>query len=113
MQAAMTSPATNKLARTSLILGILALVPGFLLFVIGALVGLAAIITGAIALSQIGREGTSGQGQAIAGIILGVIAGVLDLVIGPFLMIAVLMILGPTIGNTFSTINNSLTTVTP
>ncbi len=113
MKTEVTAQVSNKLARTSMILGILALIPGFALFVIGAGLGLGAVITGAMGLSQISREGTPGKGQAIAGIVLGAVAIIADIVIGPILIIAVLMILGPTIGNTFSTINNSLGTVTP
>ncbi len=109
MATAVMAQGANKLARTSMIMGILALVPGFALFVIGALLGLGAIVTGAIGLSQISREGTMGRGQALAGIILGAVGLIVDLMIGPILIIAVLMILGPTIGNTISTINNSLT----
>lgn len=63
MEAAAAPLAFNKLGRTSLSLGILSLKPRFALFILGALVGLRAIITGAIALSQISREGTMGRGR--------------------------------------------------
>ena len=95
----------NGLAKISLILGILTIVPGCLLSILGSLIGLAAIITGVIALVKIGQQGTTGKGLAIAGIAIGAIGAILAPTVGT---IALLMILGPTIRNTFETINNSL-----
>ncbi len=94
----------NSLSTISLVLGILTFIPGCLLSIFGSAIGLAAIITGVIALTQISRDKTTGQTQAIIGIVLGGVGAL----IAPFAGIAILMILGPSIGNTFSTINSSL-----
>ncbi len=99
----------NGLATASLIVGILTFIPGLLLSILGSLIGLVAAVLGIIALVQISRDKTRGQGAAIAGIALGVIGAFL----APFFTIIVLMILGPTIGNVFSTINSSLMTPGP
>lgn len=58
------SPGTNALAIVSLIAGIV------WIFGFGSLV---AVVTGAIALSQISKQGQSGRGMAIAGIALGAV----------------------------------------
>lgn len=60
----------------ALVLGILAL-PFFWLF----LVGIAAIVFGAVALSRIGRTRRGGKGLAIAGIVLGAVSLVLGTLI--------------------------------
>ncbi len=107
-EAAVAKP-RNGLATTSLILGIVTIVPGLLLSILGSLIGMAAFVVGIIALVQISRDKSGGQGTAIAGIVLGVIGAAL----APFATIVVLMIFGPVIGNTFSTINSSLMTPGP
>ena len=115
----------NSLSLTSFILALVSaglLLLGFLLaFVfppallcsgIGLLVGVVALVLGIIGLVQVnksaGAEG--GKGMAITGIAIGGIMVVL-ICISPVLVTAVLMLLGPVIGNVFSTINNSLQTV--
>ncbi len=110
----MTTEATavtprSGLATASLIVGILTFIPGLLLSIIGSLIGLVAIVLGIIALIDISRNKTRGQGTAIAGLVLGALGALID----PFFTIVVLMLLGPAIGNTFSSINNSLMMVTP
>lgn len=100
----------NGLATASLIVGILTFIPGLLLSIVGSFIGLLAVALGIIALVQMSKDKTRGQGAAVAGIVLGAIGAFL----APFFTIALLMILGPAIGNTFSTINNSLNAlVTP
>ncbi len=108
MEAPVVMRRRNNLALTSLILGIVAIIPGCALWILGSLIGLAAIVTGAIALSQVNHDGTTGQGLAIAGIVIGAVAGLGDLLFGGIIP---LMIFGPIIGNTFSTINSSLNTI--
>jgi len=86
--------ARNGLATASLVLGILAFTPGF-----GFLFGIAAIITGIIALNQVKKQATKGQGFAITGIVLGCV---------PFVMILILTLMGPMVRDIFNTINASL-----
>lgn len=99
----------NGLATASLVLGIVTFVPGMVLGIFGSLFGLAALVLGIIALVQISKDQSSGRGAAIIGIVLGAIGAIL----APIFTIAALMILGPIIGNTFSTINSSLLTPVP
>ena len=70
------APGPDPLAIVALVLGILAL-PFFWLF----LVGIAAIVFGAVALSRIGRTRRGGKGLAIAGIVLGAVSLVLGALI--------------------------------
>ncbi len=93
---------TSGMAIASLISGILGWV---LLPIIGSIV--------AIVLGFSARKETraippcaTGDGMATAGIILGGIQ--MGLIVVAICIIAVLMIMGPMIGNTFSTINQSL-----
>ncbi len=99
----------NGFATASLIVGILTFIPGLVLSIFGSLIGLVAIVLGIFALVDISKNKTRGQGAAIAGIVLGALGALL----APFFTIALLMILGPAIGNTFSSINNSLLTPGP
>jgi hypothetical protein len=94
-----TPAKTNGLATTSLVLGITS-------FIFSLFTGVPAIICGSIALSQIKQNNESGRGMAITGIVLGAVTFVL-----PVIVIVVLMMLGPAIGNVFSQINNSLSGV--
>src|SRR5512138_3774337 len=87
----------NSLSTISLVLGILTFIPGCLMSIFGSAIGLAAVITGVIALTQISRDKTAGQKQAIIGIVLGGVGAI----VAPIAGIAILMILGPSIGNTF------------
>ncbi|TFC43434.1 DUF4190 domain-containing protein [Cryobacterium sp. TMT1-21] len=52
-------------------------------------ISLAAIITGHIALSQIGKTGEKGRGLAIAGLIIGYASLVLSVIIGGLLVLAI------------------------
>jgi len=71
---------------------------GFILSFFFSFIGSILALIGLIQISNSGgREG--GKGLAIAGIIIGII---------PVLVIVVLMLLGPMIGDVFSNINNSL-----
>lgn len=111
------TPKTNTMALISLISGIASII----LLILGAclaalypttalcacpaaLLGVTSLITGLIGSQQIRENPTtqSGKGMAIAGIIIGCITGVL---IGlAVLIIGVLALLGPAVGNVFSNI---------
>lgn len=73
---------TDPLAIVALVLGILAL-PFFWVFVLG----IAAIVCGAIALSRIGRTRRGGRGMAIAGVVLGAASLVLGALIVAILVL--------------------------
>jgi len=79
---------TNQLAIVSLVAGVACY---FILPVIGAVV---AIITGHMARGQIRRTGESGNGLAVAGLILGYAHLLLGLLIGLFVVLVVLGFLG-------------------
>ena len=63
-------PLGSGLAIASLVLGILAVVT-FWTYVGGILLGLVAIVLGAIALGRVRRGRAAGRGMAIAGVVLG------------------------------------------
>lgn len=63
---------SSGLAITALVLGVLGLLGSW--FVLGAGLGIIAIIIGAVALARINRGTASGRGMAITGIVLGVIS---------------------------------------
>lgn len=63
----------NGLAITSLVLGIVGIVGSCLTGAIALVLGILAIIFGAIALKQIRDRGQSGRGLALAGLILGIV----------------------------------------
>lgn len=67
------------LAVASLILGIVGIFTSFLLF--GALLGLVALILGFVALGKVKRGEADGRGLAIGGIITGVLAMLLTLLL--------------------------------
>jgi hypothetical protein len=72
---------------------------------IAVLACLAGIILGIIALIQINNNpGQKGKGMAITGIVIGIF----EICVAPVLIISILLILGPTIGNVFSKINSNL-----
>jgi hypothetical protein len=72
---------------------------------LAALVGL---VLGIVALVQMkNNPGQKGKGMAITGIVIGGLA-LLMACIAPFLIVPVLALLGPVIGNTFSKINSNL-----
>lgn len=98
-----SSTKTNTLSVISLILGILG-VPLSFCYGIGIFSGIAALITGIVARNQIkesaGKE--TGDGMALAGIILGSIFGILALL--SIVVIVILALMGPAIGSIFSNI---------
>lgn len=71
---------TNGLAIAALIVGILALLSFFTIFG-GILLGLLAIVLGAMGVSKAKQINGSGRGLAIGGIVTGVIAGLLSLLL--------------------------------
>ena len=71
---------TNGLAIAALVLGILALLTFFTIFG-GILLGLLAIVLGAIGVSKSKQLNGSGKGLAIGGIVTGVIGALLSLLI--------------------------------
>ena len=77
------SPGPDPLAIVALVLGIIAL-PFFWLF----LIGVAAIVFGAVALSRIRRTSRGGRGLAIAGIVLGAVSLALGVLIVVVLVLA-------------------------
>jgi len=82
---AAVAPPTNQLAIVSLVAGIASYV---MLPVIGAVV---AVITGHMARSQIKRTGESGNGLALAGLILGYVHLALGLIV---LLVVVVVFFG-------------------
>jgi hypothetical protein len=71
---------------------------------LGVLAALVGFILGIIGLVQIGKNpGQKGKGMAITGIVVGALVACVAPVV-----IAVLLMLGPVIGNVFSSINSSL-----
>lgn len=77
-------PKPDKLAKTSMILGIIGL------FIFGIILGLLALIFGAVSLGRISKNPDlySGKGQAIAGLILGIIG-----LVGMIVLLVVLLTL--------------------
>ncbi len=70
------------LAVASLVMGVLGLVP---LLPVSWLMPTGAIIAGVFALQQIQKEGYTGHGMAVAGIVLGVLALVVYVLLGALL----------------------------
>jgi hypothetical protein len=111
-----TSSKNNVLAIISLVTGIIgllfscaALVPfiGWLSLICVAPCGLAALITGIIALTQVKKTGEKGKGMAMAGLIMGVL-GITLVCVLQLLWPTLLTLMGPTIGNVFTDINTNL-----
>lgn len=103
---AATPPAsarTNTLAIVSLVLALLAF-PAMACYGAGFLLGIAALVIGLVARSQIARSGglQKGSGLALAGAIIG------PLVIVLWLCVIVTVLLGPQISQVFSRITSSL-----
>ncbi len=102
---------TNTLAIVSLVLGIISL-PGLVCYGCGGVAfGIAALVTGFIARRRIrdsdGME--TGQGLALAGIILGATGAVLGLLLGASIVgIAGLTMVGPGIQEMFEDISREL-----
>ncbi len=80
-----TSPPSNTLAVTSLVLGIVGLV------VIPFLGSIAAVITGHMARKQIRERGEGGDGLAVGGLVTGYLGGAFWLVIGAIFLIIPIM----------------------
>lgn len=109
-----SGPKNNTMAITSLSTGIAGLVMlcatliPFVSLICGCLsllLAIAALVTGFMARSQIQTSGEGGGGMAMAGIILGGVQLVL-LLCGA--LIGVIILMGPAVGNVFSSINASL-----
>ena len=100
-------PKTNSLAVIRLILGIISL-PLVFCYGLGVLPGIGALVTGIIARNKIkdsnGRE--TGDGMALAGIILGSVFGLL--VLCGIVVIIILAAMGPSIGSVFSNVVQSI-----
>jgi hypothetical protein len=114
-------PKKNTMAVTSLILGIasfvmlclsvvLSIIPFASLVCIGlgVLLGVAALVSGIIAYSQIKSRGEQGDAIALTGAAMGGIQIFLMICILPIIAIVILTIMGPDIGKVFSSINSSL-----
>jgi tetrahydromethanopterin S-methyltransferase subunit C len=104
------SAKTNVLSIISLIVGVLGLLGVCVAFFIpvagpicDGLLAIAAVVTGFIGMSQVGKTGEKGKGMAIAGLIMGFLA-----LLAACLMGVGTAFLGPVIGNVFSQINSSL-----
>ena len=103
---------TNGLAITSLVLGVLSF-PTVICYGTGVIFGIIAFITGLIARSQIKETGDTqgGKGMALAGMITG---GIISALAGiAVLVIIILALLGPSIGNVFSNIIQEIGTPVP
>ncbi|RKZ34842.1 hypothetical protein DRQ19_00245, partial [bacterium] len=71
---------TSGLAIASLVLGILAILTGWI--VVGGVLGILAIIFGAVSLSNIKKDPSkTGKGMAIAGLITGIIGVIITVVV--------------------------------
>jgi RsiW-degrading membrane proteinase PrsW (M82 family) len=73
-------PQGNGMAVAALVLGILALVLFFIWF-LAPIMGLLAIIFGAVGISKANKIGGKGKGMAIAGLVCGVIGMLLSIVL--------------------------------
>jgi hypothetical protein len=98
---------TNGLSIASLVLGIVS-VPLDFCYGAGLLLAIPAVIMGFVARNQIKQTGGKqrGSGMALAGILTGGIPAILAIV--GLLVIGVLLLLGPVIGNVFTQINATL-----
>ena len=103
----------NRLAITSLAISLVGIVPMFvssftspLLAGLSALLGIAALVAGFKARKQIEKHGGTGDEMAIAGMVLG--GGQLVMVLCGILFTVGLILLGPQLDGTFSSINDSL-----
>lgn len=104
---------TNGLAITSLVLGIVS-IPMLSYYGAGVPFGIAAFITGLIARRQIKESGgtQSGDGLALAGMILGGVISVL-VVVAVIVIAILLLLLSPVVGNVFSNIVENIMTPVP
>jgi hypothetical protein len=76
-----TAPAASTgLATTALVLGLVSL-PLLIFFGLGALLGIAAIVVGAVALRRAKRGEAGGRGMAIGGIVAGAVSVLLGILI--------------------------------
>lgn len=113
--ASLQAGGTNSMAVTSLILGIVSIplllcLPGIFppLGCLGVLAGIVALIIGSTARNQIKQSGgvQGGGGMALAGMIIGGLTGVFFGIV--VLVISILLLLGPVVGNVFSNIVENL-----
>jgi hypothetical protein len=74
----------------------------------GALLGIAALVTGFIGMNKIKQSAEKGRGMAIAGIVLGALA-----MVGICAWVIITIVAGPVIGNVFSQITNFVPTTAP
>ena len=111
---------TNVLAIISLVAGILgllaicasgltAIIPviGLVVAICNGILAIGALVMGFIGMNQNKTTGQKGRVMAIIGLVLGIVALLAACLIGiaPSILVG---ILGPSIGNVFSGINNSL-----
>ena len=96
---------SNGLSIASLILGIVS-IPTSFCYGGGILFAIAAIITGSISRSRAKKAGLPVNGMTKAGLIIGWIVTAIGIL--AVLVITILLLLGPAIGNVFSQINTSL-----
>jgi hypothetical protein len=75
-----TAPASNGMAVTALVLGIVSL-PLLIFFGLGGLLGIAAVVVGIIAVRRVNRGEATGRGMAIGGIATGAISALLGVLI--------------------------------
>ncbi|MDP9442314.1 MAG: DUF4190 domain-containing protein [Actinomycetota bacterium] len=83
------APASNGLGVAALVVGIVAFLLAFLLFPIGALLGIVAVVLGVAGRRKAKRGEATNGGLATAGLVLGalalLVAVVIGLVLGKFL----------------------------
>lgn len=69
----------NGLGITALVLGILSIPLGFFIFPLGILLGVLAVIFGAVGMNRAKRGQATNRGQAIAGLVTGLIGAAIGL----------------------------------
>ncbi len=78
-----SSAPRNGMGTAALVLGIIALVSSF--FLVGGVIGLVAIVLGIVGLVRVRRGQATNSGMAVAGIVTGLLAIVIAVVVGVFL----------------------------
>ena len=89
-----------------LCLGTLIPLVGFVCACLAPLLGIAALGTGYLAREQIKTSGEQGGSMALAGMIIGALQ--VALLLFSILLVVIVLLFGPSIGNVFSSINASL-----
>jgi hypothetical protein len=104
---------TNVIALISLIVGIVGLLSicGAIFIPIAGpicagILAVGAIVTGIIGMGQTKKTGEKGKGLAIGGLVMGILGILSACLIGA--VPGILALLGPSVGNVFSNISNSL-----